>query len=435
MIAIIGAAVLVVLAGVLVVVNRDTITGMFNSSGGSAQPAPAEVESEPAEPATRVEPETLRVFGTPPDGSAVAPLPAGAPPCPSGMTPVYWTRYADGSVLVCRDADTFGVVTATGWTPTELRFTDGGFEVAFDGGAAVSAELGGALVLVARDGQSAAYVASESWSLASGTATFAQAPTVRSCPPDTRPISLSTWENGWLMVCGTSPTAPESMLYSEGGNQAEAVGVTDIGGGYCGDGPSGRVCVYRSPAVVQLGGTQHSVADNYFAGAGHGGAGEGEGSYDVPAPEADATDQVRYLVDLLNKSRADRKALGPAAQNVLDCKNLGSAVREIESISKNRQDLLDALESTPVDLIPGGDRIVAELRAALAASRDADDAWADWGRAQQGYCASSRPQSVVDAQQVVDRAKTSFCSTWKREIVDVYGVKVFATEKACRDGL
>ena len=360
---------------------------------------------------------------------AATAIPSDAPGCPSGMTAVSWTRYADGSVLVCRGNSAYAVVDSHGWTATELHFVDGGYEVVYDNGARVQAWLGGVLVTV-NNGQTVTYVAGESWSVATGVSTFTQTPSgVQSCPSGSWPISLSTWDGGWLLVCGTSASAPTSLTYSDGGNTGSASSVSGTGGGYCGDAPVGSVCVYQAPSVVVIGGTQHSVPDNYFADGGYGGAGKGNGSYDVPAPSDTAKDQVRYLVGILNKSAASRKALGPASENVLACKKLSSAVTEIDQITKNREDLLTALDSTPVDQIPGGDSIVAKLRAALEASRDADRAWAAWGRDQKSYGCSERPQEVVDAQDVVNDAKNAFCDAWNTQIAGTYGVKKFTRDQ------
>ena len=250
------------------------------------------------------------------------------------------------------------------------------------------------------------------------------------CPAGSWPLSLSTWNGGWLLVCGTSASEPTSLTYSDAGGTGEASSVQAAGTGYCGQASVGQVCVYRVPAMVRIGDVQRSVPDNYFTSHGRGGAGEGDGSYNVPAPQASAQDQVRYLVDILNRSKNARTALGPASQNVMNCKNLSSAVSQIDGITQNRRDLLAALDSTPVDLISGGSQIVAQLRSALEASRDADIAWANWGRSRQTNGCSSTgkvPTAVLDAEKKVNAAKATFCATWKTQIADVYGVHAFTS--------
>jgi len=358
--------------------------------------------------------------------------PADAPACPSGMTPVSWTKYADGSVLVCSGNGKYDVISSQGWTARQIDWTDAGYTITFSNGNVLNAYLGGAYVTIKTGRQVGVLVASESWMISSGPAAFNAQPTdIPGCPSGTYPISLSTWDGGWLLVCGTSAWAPASMVYNDGGTgQKELTTVgTSTGGGYCGNGPPGQVCVYRSPALVVINSVQHSVDSNYFSGSGEGGAGQGTGSYGVPAPDATAQAQVQYLVGILNSSAATRTSLGPPSQDVNNCQNLSGAVAQIRVVAQNRQDLLTALNSAPVDHIPNGAQLVAQLQAALQASYNNDEAFVNWGQAQQSSGCSPMPQNVIDTNTAAGDAKDTFCDTWNTEIAPVYGVPGFTADQ------
>ncbi|MCL2490017.1 MAG: PQQ-binding-like beta-propeller repeat protein [Propionibacteriaceae bacterium] len=355
--------------------------------------------------------------------------PPDAPACPAGMTPVSWTKYADGSVLVCSGGSKYSVVSSQGWKAAKLQWDTDGYTITFSNGTVLNAWLGGAFVTVTKGGATT-YVASESWMVSSGSATFQNTPSgITGCPSGTWPISLSTWNGGWLLVCGTAADAPTSLAYSDGTNQGRGSPVTMVGNGYCADGPSGQVCAYSAPAMVSINGVQHSVDNNFFSGSGAGGVGQGTGSYGVPAPDATAQAQVQYLVNILNSSATTRASLASPSHDVQTCQNLPDAVAQIQVVAQNRADLMTALDSAPVDHIPNGDQLVAQLRAALQASYNADEAYAAWGQMQQTSCSVQPPQNVTDTNLTAGATKDTFCATWNSQIAPTYGVPTFTTEQ------
>jgi len=357
--------------------------------------------------------------------------PADMPSCPSGGTPVAWTKYADGSMLICSRDGEYEVVASQGWAARQIDWTAGGYTVTFSNRATIQGYLGGSLVYVDYP-HTTDYVASEAWTVSSGPAGFGdQTPGVTACPTGTYPVSLSTWDGGWLLVCGTSASAPTSLAFKDGSAGQEELTTVDTstGGGYCAEGPPGQVCVYRSPALVVINGEQHSIDHNYFLGAGAGGAGQGAGSYGVPAPDATAHAQVQYLVAILSSSAAMRTSIDQPSRDIMACQNLPDAVIQIQWVAQNRVDLMAALGSTPVDHIPNGTQLVTQLRAALEASFNADEAFVDWGRAQQSSGCSPEPQKAIDADQAAGDAKDAFCVTWNTQIAPVYGVPQFTTSQ------
>lgn len=365
-----------------------------------------------------------------------AAMPAGAPGCPSGMTAVSWTQYADGAVLLCQQGTNYQVVTPThtDWHANSLTFTDGGYVVEFGNGTTIRVVLGGQQVYVQQSGGVKVYTADTNWNWAKGPVTFAVPKDVKSCPAGSWPLALSTYNGGWLLVCGTSAASPTSLQFSANGSVVDGSSVTAANGGYCADTSVGKVCGYRAPALVTVstsgGVTQHSVGSNYFDGAGQGGAGTGTGSYGVDTPTAEAKDQVRYLTQILQKSSAGRTSLEEAIGQVRTCSNLPDAITKLNRVTGNREELLSALDSTPVDAVPNGQELVAKLRKALELSRDSDQIWVKWAQSEQATtCAQGQANplyvQVTQMNTSVATAKGAFVTQWNSAIAPAYGAPSF----------
>jgi hypothetical protein len=213
-----------------------------------------------------------------PSGSVVPP-PEGFPDCPTGLSPIAWTRYADGHGLVCGSAggDFWAAALHDGeyLTPTKLTFTDGGWTVESDGATSVAVTLDGAVVQVTgpSPGTYGAFGAMFDHTAVdlSGAGEF------RPCPAGDRLLSLSTFDDGWMMVCGTAADAPTFAAWG-GADQGEATNVVVFSGGYCAKGPrfDFEACAYPVNGRVMLRGqgadpVYHPVSHNWFDGVGHGG--------------------------------------------------------------------------------------------------------------------------------------------------------------------
>lgn len=364
--------------------------------------------------------------------------PTELPACPSGMTAVSWTQYSDGAILLCAQGDRFAVLFPThpDWRATNLTFTKAGEEVTLTDGTRLRIALGGRVVLTERDGSVVMQPATKAWDQITGEAEFVSPADLKACPAGSWPISLSVYSGGWLLVCGTAAASPSSIQALDGGSLAEFSTISIRDGGYCGTSGAEQLCVYRTPAVVTrtAGGstTQQSVSDNYFAGLGAGGAGRGTGSYGVNAPQRDASDQVRYLTQILQKSRVGRASLESAVAQVRTCRDLGSAISQLNEVAANRQELIEALESTPVDALAEGASLVSGLRRALQLSHDSDLVWVQWAQAQQADgCASGEAhplyQQVTTMNRDVAAAKAAFVRQWNQQIAPRYGVPRFTT--------
>jgi hypothetical protein len=428
-----GALVLAAGAALAVPAVREALFGGGDSAaqepGGGAAGAPAGTELAVNNPLDLGAVFANAGAGTPP---------TGLPACPDGMSAVSWAEWADGIVLIC-GADGQGYAVEATFQGAEARartltFTADGWEVDFADGSRVVSSLDGGVVEAAGDAGTGAYLATAAWSAATGEAPAPPAglPPLPSCPEGTWPISYSAWDTGWLLVCGVGADAPGAAYYAEGGGSPVQVdGNSFYGDGYCGEsGAVGQVCSYSSPAVVALGERQVSASVNYFAGAGFGGAGQGTGAYDVVAPQDTAEDQVRYLVEILEKSAAGRAQLQPAIDAVGACRDVSGQVAVLEGVAQNRRDLLAALDSTPVDKVPDGPALVGLLRAALQASLGADDSYVAWAQAQLAAdCASGAGRSYFDGavpyNERAQRNKVAFTEQWNGQIAPAFGVRTF----------
>lgn len=367
--------------------------------------------------------------------------PKTAPACPDGMMAISWTQYSDGGILLCHSDQKYAVMYPShpDWQAAQLNFTGGGHEVVFSNGTRIRVSLGGSVVYTDADGKTTTQTATEAWNNATGEVKVSVPKDLKTCPANSWPISLSTYDGGWLLVCGTNADAPTSMVYNDGSRTVDLGSVAYKNGGYCGAGDIGTVCGYRAPAVVSVTDasgkvTQHSVGVNYFDDHGAGGAGQGTGSYGVEAPTDTAKDQVRYLTQILQKSAAGRANLDAAVAQVRSCSNVAGAVTTINGVIANRQELLDALASTPVDAVPNGSQLVAKLRNALELSLKSDRVWLQWAQSEQSNSCAEGENSVTFKQvetmnQSVATAKDAFVAAWNSQIVGTYKAPRFVTSQ------
>lgn len=364
-------------------------------------------------------------------------VPDGAPSCPAGMSPISWTRYEGGSILLCRQDQRYVVVMPEhpDWAATELTFVPGGYQVAFDNGVRMRSSLGGSAIEIAENGQTRLAPTIQSWTDAAGKASFAAPKDLATCPAGSWPISLSVFDGGWLLVCGTGPAQPTAMSYLTGGNRRDTDRVSFGNGGYCGEWDATKVCAYHAPAMVSertgANEVQHSVSSDYFTGRGAGGSGKGTGSFGVESPRDNDKDQVRYLRQILQKSMTGRSNLDAAVNQVRGCTDLAEAITTLRSVTANREELLAALEATPLNAVPDGAVLVARLRTALQLSRDSDRVWVQWAESEQASgCAQSTGnplyQQVVGMNHEVARAKDDFLAIWNKKTAPAYGAPTFS---------
>jgi hypothetical protein len=368
--------------------------------------------------------------------------PAKFPACPMGETPVSFTTWSKGkgATLVCQGfastVTVFLIVDGTTYTSTAGSITPTGYYAEFGGGVSVDVGLGGWAAWVGSGNKTTLHVASSGWQTGAvhASAYPALSGDVEACPAGTHPLSLSTWDGGWLLTCGEKATTITKFIYVDGSAHGSGNSMTAQGGQSCGTTSTGhQVCVSASPAVVAFlakGGsqTQHSVDANYVVGEGFSGAGKGTGAYGLADPEANAASEVAYLNGILQQSQAARSSVKIVVQNILKCVSVHADVQNAQAVVADRTTELQALNSAPVDAVPGGSALVSQLQAALLDSLRADKAYVSAAsQVASGQCSAGK--STYNAQGPVlargTSEKTAFTNAWNRQIASEYGTPTY----------
>jgi hypothetical protein len=370
-----------------------------------------------------------------PSGRAAA-VPEGLPACPTGLSPVGWARYADGHVLVCGSSggDFWAAARHDGehLTPTKLTFTEDGWTVESGGGTTVAVTFDGGVVEVT--GPSRGTYGAFGARFDHAVVDWSGAGEFEPCPAGGRLLSLSTWDDGWLLVCGTAADAPTFARWG-GAEAGEATDVVAEPGGYCADGTGLAACAYAAPALVVLTAdgsdpVQHSVSDNWFDGVGHGGSGRGRDpsfSY-VRTPVDTGSDQALYLRNVLHSfALLAWDSFADALAATTQCRDVASQIETWEALAQNRRALAAHLEITPVDRIGDGTGLVAQIKAAVEVSAGSYDSYAAWAQEMRATgCAagtsSSHHQTAVGLGQQARAAEALIVATWNSSIAPVHGV-------------
>lgn len=260
------------------------------------------------------------------------------------------------------------------------------------------------------------------------------------CSSGASDLAWATFTHGWLSVCGQALGDPTQWRLSTGGVTLESEQVTF-------DSSLRRYTAFFSddstawlswaPAMVgwtDPDGTivaQTSVTTIWFAGLGS--QKPASGSFGVPVPTDTAADQVRYLSEIIAKSQAARADLTKAVVAVRACKlgvgGYASEVSTIEAVADNRYDLLDALESAPVDKVPDGVTLINELRQGLWFSYQADKAYLEWATAVDSLgCGAGSEADAKALSAEAGKWKTAFADRWNSTIAGAFGVPTVARE-------
>ena len=351
--------------------------------------------------------------------------------CPDGARAVMWSDWDGGATLVC-EFDGGGHVMIMGRDGSvqrsdDVTVTPAGYrsplgEVAFGGWAVWPGGGDGFLV---GSGGDAEYGESTGLDRA--------ADGIPPCPSGSFPLSLSVWEGGWLLICGTTEGDPSDFTYEADGERGSGGAMVFDEGELCGDATSGAVvCVSTAPALVQVfdaGATaRYTVGSNYFAETGFGGAGQGTGAYGVEAPDDSAEEQVGYLVAILEKSRAARSTVSGVLAPLNACSVSSGDVQNIRTLHQARTDLLVALRTTPIERVPDGTRLLGMLTEAISLSEQAIVGYIATGEQMAGGdCAGGRAtyRNAIAIAEQAEASKQRFVDAWNAQIVPQFGVPAY----------
>ena len=367
--------------------------------------------------------------------------PPDMPACPDGMSPVSWTKYDTGSILICQGSSYQVLLTDTtqpNLTPVSLVFNDVGYTITCADGTTLVVGAGASLVIITANGTPTLHAASSAWTPYFGQTTYKQTATgIPACPTNTWPISLSTWDGGWLLVCGTNTTTPTWLAYSDGVNTGDTSTVTTPGEAYCGDIPAGQVCAYAAPALVTLTNSkgtqqQHNVDTNFFPTAGAGGGTTGTGAYGINVPDPTAAAQAKYIEQILQASSQTRASLETVLKHLNNKQASNQDIATLQGVVDARNQQIAAVDGAPVTALPGGDALLATLREALAQSVAADSLYVTWGQQIQAQDWSAASATVAQWKGPAHQSevlKQSFVTNWNKNFAPTYKLATFAASQ------
>lgn len=352
--------------------------------------------------------------------------------CPSGSSVVTWTEWNGGATLVCEfSSGSYRMIVASGGSIQEsddVTRTPSGYysplaEIAFGGWSLWLPDSSDSIVATSWGSPEWGDYTSDD---------ISSADSIPACPSGSYPLSLSVWSGGWLLTCGTSDGLPTGFEYRDGSDSGSGGELTFAGGRYCGIASDGQsVCVSSAPSVAQVGSNRYTVESNYFADSGPGGPGEGTAAYGLDAPEGTAVEQVAYLVAILEKSGEARAMVNSVLAPLNACSVSSNDVQNLRILTQARTDLLAALRSTPVDQVPDGANLLAQLTNAIELSEQADYGYVAAGEQMAGGDCSGGKGTYRAAITIADQAEASkqaFVNAWNAGIAPQFGVRTFTAK-------
>lgn len=278
------------------------------------------------------------------------------------------------------------------------------------------------------------------------------------CPADTILLAWAEFADGWVLVCGVSMTEPSFMayqgpgssqvLYSQGAQNptsAEAKAAVDWDAAlsrYTGELDGGdrltldndigtavrrdaddRKIVEQQRFVrhvfVPLGETIRTMRETS----------QEDGAFDVQAPDDTAEDQVRYMIEVLEKAYAGRALVKDALPKLEYCTasagGYSDTVSAMKAVRDNRSELLTALDAMPVDKIPEGSALLDDLYEAIETSYRANIEYVAWAEAANASGCASLSATGSRAAADSDKPKERFASRWNRTVAPKFGVRTF----------
>ncbi|MCD7101190.1 variant leucine-rich repeat-containing protein [Pseudoclavibacter sp. 13-3] len=369
----------------------------------------------------------------------------GVPGCADGRVLLSWSKWSDGWFTACADSD--GKRPQVQMRASDGRTLSGDNLKVNDHWTRFCGSLGeadacsdfrdGMVTYHPRSGDAEMIPTQTGWFTGNGASGLGQGADVPdgvpSCEVGTSLVGWGSNGGDWVLSCGERDGRPATLrLNGFGGGDRTATDVHLQDGSICGSIAGGSICFTSTPGTLVLdtpsARSQNGVAQVWQRGQ----SGDGGGAYGVQAPGTTGADQARYLVDVLEKSRSARQSLQPAVTAISACGSGLSGPRStLRVVTQNRQDLLAAISSSPVDQIDNGDGLVAQLRAALQASLDADLSYEQWADAVLSQGCGAGRSAFADANghsQTATTAKETFTNSWNASVAPKYGLSTFGRD-------
>lgn len=278
------------------------------------------------------------------------------------------------------------------------------------------------------------------------------------CPADTILLAWAEFADGWVVVCGVSMTEPTFMAYQASGasqiaysvgatrpTSAEAKAAVNWDEGlsrYTAELRSGdHVTIdYDIGTAIRRDATSHKTVEQQrfvryiFVPLGEkvrtvNETSQEDGAFDVQAPDDTADDQVRYMIEVLEKAYDGRALVKDALPKLEQCTasagGYGDTVTAMKTVRDNRSELLSALDAMPVDKIPEGSALLDDLYDAIEASYRANVEYVAWAESANATGCASLSKVGARAAAASDAPKERFASRWNRAVAPKFGVRTF----------
>lgn len=281
---------------------------------------------------------------------------------------------------------------------------------------------------------------------------------IPSCPAETILLAWAEFSDGWVVVCGIDIDTPtyvqlrlpgqSKSVYSVGASKPtserakSAVSWDRSSKRYTVELTSGETLVLdhrfgtatvRDEAAdatttqqrmiryifVPLGTKVRTSADS-----------ENEtGAYGVRAPKATAEDQIRFMIEVLEKAYEGRALVKEALPSLAGCSlpagGYGGVIADMKAVRDNRAELLVMLDGMPVDQIPEGRQLLDDLRQGIQHSYDANVEYVAWAEAANASGCASLSAAGQASVAASDPPKERFAERWNRAVAPAYGVRSF----------
>ena len=153
------------------------------------------------------------------------------------------------------------------------------------------------------------------------------------------------------------------------------------------------------------------------------------GAYGVRAPKATAEDQIRFMIEVLEKAYEGRALVKEALPSLAGCSlpagGYGGVIADMKAVRDNRAELLVMLDGMPVDQIPEGRQLLDDLRQGIQHSYDANVEYVAWAEAANASGCASLSAAGQASVAASDPPKDRFAERWNRAVAPAYGVRTF----------
>ena len=278
------------------------------------------------------------------------------------------------------------------------------------------------------------------------------------CPADTILLAWAELPDGWVLVCGITldeptfvayqPSAKAKVVFSNGAKQPTGADAqasvnwdaktkrytAELAGGdkLTLDYDLGTLTVRDEADAKTL--EQQRTARYIFLVIGErvrtvDDTSEGDGAFSVQKPKDTAEDQIRYMIQVLEKAYDGRALVKDALPKLQYCTasagGYTDTIAAMKAVRDNRAELLEALDSMPVDKIPEGEALLDDLTEAIRTSHSANVEYVAWAEAANKSGCASLSAAGQAAAAASDAPKERFAARWNRAVAPVHGVRTF----------